>query len=302
MQLFIFVDLPWYWDKSISLAFGILQALLISLLMYLFVNKAIVKRQKIGRSLNNEGVQRVTADDGKLTKNDIDLLFGYGNNPSPKEIKLCFLSGAGFLSRFEEDLVKAIKRGCDIKILVASPVGSHFFDDYKNRYDIQTDVLVDYYAEAFLSNNYDDSFLEKEDFMIALGKKEKHNLSKRDLKKEFYKFFTEHQTGDSVGQIFTVNEIVQRISKKTKGDCSGSIKIRYYKDEYRMPLILSKHDPHKKKPGCVRLWTNMTAPTDETRDSISLYFQTNDNQKGKFVESMDNYFDYLWDYYDLEKK
>ena len=92
-HLIVFSDLPWYWDKLISLAFGITQALVIALLTFVIVNNAVAKRQKIGTSLNKEGVQRVKGDNGNLTKSDENIFFGKNGNPIPTEIKLCYLSG-----------------------------------------------------------------------------------------------------------------------------------------------------------------------------------------------------------------
>ena len=291
-------DLPWYWDKTVSLALSIVQSLLIAGLTFLIVNNAFAKKQKIGASLNKEGVQRVTSNDGRLTNNDVNLLFGKGNNPKPTEIKLCYITGYGFLRVFQKDIINVIKAGCNVKILVASPKTSYFFDRYHKGESIFVDDLVEYYSKAAFDKTKYHSFLEKEDFMMALSGRNLDNLNEHEVKKIFKEFFTEHQDGDNVGQIFKIIKLVDMLSNSVKDiDGAGNIELRFYEDEYRMPITLAKFDRYKKKPAHTVLWTNITAPIDETRDSISLYFQKYDSDSGKFVDSIDTYFDYLWDCY-----
>lgn len=295
-------DLPWYWDKILTLVVAVIQAIAITILTKIIVDSAITKKQKIGASLNKEGVQRVVSSDGKLTKQDINLLFGYGKNPVPKEINLCFLSGVGFIRKFYSDLKHVILKGCNVKILLADPRNSHFYNKYKNGETITPEELAKYYSEAYLDNySFNDSFLEKEDFMIALGRKNFEVLEEEELYQIFLDFFTKHQTNDSVHQIFQAMQMVDNlkldVQKQDGNGVAGNIEVRFYKDEYRMPITLAKFEKTEKKSACVMLWTSITAPIEETADSISLFFSKNDSDDGKFVESIESTFSYLWDYY-----
>lgn len=124
IALNVFMQEPDDWRK---LAFDLMNALLSAIVVGLIIStftKVIAERllsvKKNDRKLAGFGVREI----GTGESSNKDRLDMFGNpllGKYPKEIKLFFITGNGFINRFRADIIKAVVEGnCRIKILIAS--------------------------------------------------------------------------------------------------------------------------------------------------------------------------------------
>lgn len=110
-------------ELALDLMNSLLSAIVVGFVISTFtkiITDRFVAIQKNNKRLASFGIEEIST--GVSSKRDCTELFGNGLlNDYPKEIKLLFVTGNGFMAHFESDLVRAISCGdCDVKILIAS--------------------------------------------------------------------------------------------------------------------------------------------------------------------------------------
>lgn len=289
-----------YADKLIGLILAIAQALMIAFITGVVLNRAFQKEKAIGKSLKEYGIERVKTDKGTLSSRDCHVAFGLGGHAVPRELCLCFITGNAFFRDYERQagyLSSLAARGCRIRILLANPYQAkvaQLWDRQKTSDDVP-DKVVDYYYRLLMGLEQTTSFVERTFLMLTYRMVETclddAEMCKARLRDKLQK------NKDHVTHVRTVQQMLSASAQKA--DHGGSIELRYYTDEYQMPIILAKMDAAGKKPSKTLVWTNINAPIKETSESINVFAAKEEGAAG-FVEDVEKSFEYLWRTYPRE--
>ncbi len=284
-------------DKGIDLGFAIVQALLIASFTTFFLNRLFIKQKNIGKGLSEYGIAKVNIGKGTLNRKDVHILFGLSGRQRPREIKLCFITGFAFLRDYQPLLEEVVSHGTKVKLLLGNPTRGTFYNAYKvaGTMDITlfVDDILNYYLPKYQKDcNQLTCFLERE-FLMLSHNKIKH-VKDDAAKKKLLKHLIE-DAGDDVWQVYLAEQRVKQINAHAKN--GGGIELRFYEDEYQMPIIMAKYDTFKKKDGKTLLWSNMNAPIKETSESINVFCKRKDSDANPYLEDVETTFDYLFNLY-----
>ena len=92
------------------------------------ISNDIYKVKKNDDKMRKIGIYQI--GEGKLDHKQTNIMFGGKGYDYPIELKFLFISGDNFTKAFKSNMIEAIKKGCNIKYLVADPVKSK---DYLSR-------------------------------------------------------------------------------------------------------------------------------------------------------------------------
>lgn len=283
-----------YADKLIGLILAISQALMIAFITGIVLNRAFQKEKAIGKSLKEYGIERVKTNKGTLSAQDCHVVFGLGGHAVPRELCLCFITGNAFFRDYERNagyLASLAARGCRIRILLANPnqaKAAQLWDEQITSADVP-DEVVEYYFRLLKGLYKTTSFIERTFLMLTYRMVENCIDDEESCKALLRRRLRE--TKDHVMHVRTAQQLLSAAAHKS--DHGGSIELRYYIDEYQMPIIMAKTDATEKKPARTLVWTNMNAPIQETSDSINVFAVKNEGTAG-FVEDVEKSFEYLW--------
>ncbi len=303
-----------YADEIVGIIIAIFQAVLIAIITKILLDRAFRDQRLIGKNLQKYGIRKVRADKGgTLSKTGQDIAFGLNGKLIPHKLDLCFITGFGFFRDYQVRtgyLKKLIANGCKIRVLLGNPNRGTYADykceDFEN--EGNRDEIVDYYYNIVTKKTRAQSFLERAYAMLISEKiKQKSgdydiNLLRERLSIEADKRKVSQNNGDHNYQVKYVTKIIEEIDKY-KGN-GGSIELRYYEDEYQMPIIMaSSYTDNKSKlrnEETVYLWTSINAPIKETSESINVFCSVNVDDKSNaiFINDVSKSFDYLWNLYE----
>lgn len=284
-------------DKIASIPFAVIQALIIGFFTSIILNRIFLKEKNIGKKLRDYGIERISAyGDGTLSKKDANVFFGRRGHPAPREIHLCFITGNRFLQDYKEEIKKLAKNGCKIKVLIADPTASSTYNYPDSNYMIPSKKigeLANYYCEILFGLQLGTCFCERSFAMLDSNCSNNRDECIKEFRTKLKK------AGDHTCQIKRITNLLYSINTENK---NGNIEIRYYTDEYQMPIILAEYDTQKKREAKTRLWTNINAPVRETIESINVYSESSESRDGTFVNDVAASFNYLWNKYDKKQK
>ena len=295
----------------------VIQAIIIGLIQGMILSNVFLKERKIGKRLSTYGINDVKVDNGELNAHSQRLLFAEGVNSAPSKVRLWFLTGVGFFMDYRKRMFKLIDDNkCDIQILVEDISDCSCLDCY----DVNGDgrILEDK-VETLVNRYYDiiegkikNVIYSESTFLMLIDHKYNKYLEDKSKKEEKVKdkireiLISRDYHGDHTSQILYIDNLVKN-AKPNK----GTIEVRHYKDEYRMPMIIGEF--HQERDGMfvrawnkllsrpnediIRVWTNFNAPATETRDSISIKAEKYDGEKAEFVVDCVKSFDYVWNKY-----
>lgn len=300
-------------DKILSIFIAVIQAMLIALITKKFVDKAFQEQRLIGKNLQEYGIKKVSADKGgTLSKSARKVVFGLDGRLYPEKLDLCFISGHGFFRDYETKagyLSDLVKNGCKIRVLLANPYRGKFKDwsEKKLSSPEYLDEIVDYYYSVVSNDIKAQCFLERSYAMLIKEKVlDENNSNKLSKEKLIKRLSFDPAVGDCCGDhIYQVKNIANMCKKiNASAQKGGNIEIRFYEDEYQMPIIKAtsfideKH--YSRNEEMVLLWTNVNAPIKETSESINVFCSVNINDENNttFISDVTKTFEYLWDLYD----
>ncbi len=305
-----------YWgEKGVDILTALIASFTTAALVALFLDKAFKRSKKLGDSLVKSGIDKIEYVSGKMSRRDRSILFGLNNKTKPIELNLCFLTGDNFFLDYYDYLQQLLDNDCKIKLLIANPFDSKRYQKYlKNiseSFDNNTndccekdkkDIANLYYEYSMFKNEKlnDLCYLERTYLMVSSQIIENKSESKF---KDFYFNLNEEskqevwlerisKTGDHIMQIALVTTLVNKLNNDSKG---SKIEIGYYKDEYRIPIILAKYNNHDREE--MFLWTNMNAPVKETTKSVNVFGKATENDDSTYITDVMKSFDYLFDRY-----
>ncbi|MGE4321145.1 MAG: hypothetical protein AB7E61_06835 [Acholeplasmataceae bacterium] len=305
-----------YWiEKGVDILTALIPSAATALLAAWFLDKAFKRSKNLGDSLVKSGIDKIEYASGKMSRRDRSILFGLNNKIKPIEVCLCFLTGDNFFLDYYDYLQQLLDNDCKIKLLVANPFDSKRYDKQlermsdsfeKNTYtcceEDKKDVANLYYEYSMLSNNKlnDLCYLERTYLMVSSQIIEKisentykdfyANLDEESKQKVWFERIS--KTGDHIMQVALVTKLVEKLNQDSKG---SKIEIGYYKDEYRIPMILAKYNNNDREE--TLLWTNMNAPVKETTKSVNVFGKTTENDDSTYITDVMKSFDYLFDRY-----
>ena len=300
-------------NELTALLFAIIQALLIALITKNALDRALQKERQIGKSLKDYGVEKVKSGDGKMSPQHVNIAFGLRGHRIPSEIDLCFISGRSFFGDFKDYIIRAVANGCKVRILLANPYSGIIYEKWKSAIDdgdmtkLKSDAYVEdvanlYYkllVEHDTSTLRNASFIERSDAMLFYSKidilgNEKSSCIE-NLKGELSKY------GDHRYQVLVIKVMLAELKEKLEREGirlrDDAVELRYYSDEYRLPITLVKKAAEKRKHAVTLLWTNMNAATREATESINIFCKVKESDVSLFVSDIENSFNYLWNCY-----
>lgn len=302
----------YFLDKGIVLLIAIVQAVVITIITNILLNRLLRKQQKIGVSLAKYGIDKVSESKKGLLGNSSKILFGLSGHQKPKIVKLCFITGFNFIKDFELELENLVKNGTDVKILLGSTANSQFSSSYESNLKLEnlseySENIAQYYTDLLFSNKTSTNFLENSFAMLEYNKCIKKIKEPFNHSVEYQKKFKEQLKknielyGDHVFQIYHGKKIIDKINEKydkKQNESYGKIYLAHYIDEYRMPMIIAEFDYlNKKNQTRTLLWTNINAPVVETHESINIFCQEDESESKPYINDVVNSFDYLWQKY-----
>ncbi len=302
-------------DEFVGIVIAVLQAVLIAIITKILLDRAFKDQRLIGKNLQKYGIKKVRADrGGTLSKSGVDIVFGLNNKLYPNKLDLCFITGFGFIRDYEVRagyLKKLISNGCKIRILLGNPNTGKYADYKYTDFEDEkvVDELTEYYYDVLNKKIRPQSFLERS-YAMLISMKVKMNedgeydkkLLKEYLSIESDKRKVSKRHGDHNFQVKYAAHLIENLAKYA--DNGGSIELRFYEDEYQMPIIMASSYTDKKgkqrNEETIYLWTNMNAPIKETSESINVFCSVNsdDTDNATFIDDVCKSFNYLWDLYD----
>ena len=293
-------------DHLVSLVFGVLQGTIVGIIVGTILKEAYREAMSIGINLSDYGIKKVSvAENGKLDQKSRNALFGTGLGlrpvKKPDRIRLCFISGYNFINYFEKEIVDLITYGTKIELLIAGPSPTEEEKLFDFNVVAEDNVFVETQQNKYIQMYKDDegaSFGDRIFLMLSSGKDSKKgdNTVENRICQLVY---DNRKKGDCRMEIINTVKIVEELRKNTNTD---NIRIRFYKDEYRMPIILANYDGNdvasKKPEVTARLWTNIGMPIREAMDTVSIYAEKLNDTRNKIVDDSELYFSYLWDKYE----
>lgn len=310
-----------YWaDVTVNVIAGAITAIITAAITSWMLDKAFRKSKYLGDSISKAGIEKIDYTSGRMTQKDRNILFGLKGNQMPNELKLCFITGDNFFKDNFDNLVNLVKNGRIIKVLIGNPNlckhAENYFKEFSSDHSLDelhcSDDDKEKLANIYLELNElhgDDlrklSYLERTYLMVSKDiidrkVKEKYvNLKyselSNDKKKEIW-IDRISSTGDHVMQAVLVTRMIEKINKESVN--GGKIELRYYHDEYRIPITLAEYyadGAHKE--GKMMLWTNMNAPVRETTKSVNVFGIDNFEEDATYVNDVKCTFDYLFEKY-----
>jgi hypothetical protein len=302
-----------YGDKIISLIIAVAQAVIIAVITKMVLDKAFQEQRTIGKNLQEYGIKKVKSEKsgGTLNKSGCDIVFGLNGKPIPLQLDLCFITGNSFMLDFQTRtnyIKRLIENGCQVRILLANPFRGNFAEysvaDYEN--ENKLDATIDYYYKLLNNEIASQSFLERAYMMLIRpnvtrsgGSIDKAKL-KEYLSIETDKCKVSIHNGDHGYQVKFIKDMCDEL--KQYGANGGSIELRFYEDEYQMPIIMATSHMHcnqNHNEEMIYLWTNINAPIRETKDSINVFCSASidDKESATFLNDVSKSFDYLWNLY-----
>lgn len=309
--MFDFSDIN-FADKLISILVAILQAILISALTGFVLNRSFRRERNMGKNLNRHGIIEIkSAKGGTMSTSDHDIAFGLNGKAVPYELNLCFLTGYHFFKDFEQKegyLSSLVQRGCHVKILIANPDNGPFSDlSYEELMTSENiDIRTDYYFRQLAERPDEEDFLTRSFVMLIYTKvadeiadlRTSNNEYDKQLLTEKIKSKIKKVIVDSGDHLQNARYAERLFAHVNDGAPKGKLEMRYFVDEYQMPIIYCKTTEGDKHANY--LWTNINAPIRETKESINVsgkIFPDDDN-KNNFVKDVEMTFDYLWNKYE----
>ena len=291
-------------DKSVGLLIGVFQAVIIAIITGYLINKAFIKQKAIGSKLSTYGIDKVSIHTGTLRPGDVNVLFGMHGHVCPVELKLCFITGNAFFRDYELNLKHLVENGTKVKVLLGDPDFATFSKYYAETLsqDKYIDKVTDYYMSIYFEGVQPKTFLEREFVMLTYNKLKKfiNEPERENFRRELKSLIS--KDGDDVYQVFKVAKRLEAINAYARN--GGGIEVRYYTDEYQMPIILARfvsQDGKHGSNGKTLLWTNMNAPIKETSESINIHCVRKADEEAPYVDDTELSFDYLFEHYKNSK-
>lgn len=304
-----------YWvDAVVNLIIELIPAVITALLAAYVLDRAFKKSKRLGDSLVKSGIDNIEYANGKMKKRDQSILFGLNHRNVPVEVCLCFLTGDNFFLDYYNKLLNLLNHNCEVNILIANPFESKRSKTYLEKYPTSFDrekslckeddkkQLGKLYYEYYLNKekHNDLCYLERTYLMVSKDEIEEISESEYNLlydeldDNQKLKVWEERvsKTGDHVMQAVLVTKIVESLNEKSTG---SKINLKYYKDEYRIPIILAKFQKDFDEE--VFLWTNMNAPVQETTKSVNVFGKATDETDTSYITDVMKTFDYLFGRY-----
>ena len=296
----------------------IIKAVIIFFLTTIFgliiTNKLSIIKEN-NKHLSNYGIKEIGAHgNADLKFLDKVRLFGHFNAEKPTELCFFFMTGNAFFRKYLKTLTSLAIEGCQINILVSDYSSCRFRSKIDNSLDAdkkETAVAerVAYYRDIVCGNDSGQCFLDRttamlaaKDFSLLISDNPNDTESAQArLKEHIVTNQHEHsiQIAELINKVNAANKTIK--NQKTKdAKNSKQIKIRFYKDEYRFPIMIAKYEQSKKnnkKRVYKRVWADITAPVQEARESIKIFAEAKGNKEAPFVDCVINSFDYVWNRY-----
>lgn len=302
-------------DKVINLFFAVIQAIMIALITKSALDRALRKEKEIGKRLKDYGVESVKSGDGKMLAAHVNLAFGLRGHQIPNEIDLCFITGRAFFRDFQQKtdyIGRAIDRGCSVRVLLANPYCGVLYEKWKDiieKGDLESlrtgayvkDVAQHYYqmlTEGTDGPMRNAAFIERSDAMLIHSK----IMGIIDDQVACLKTLEDviGERGDHRYQVLQIERMLQELSERAERG-GGHIEVRYYTDEYRLPVTLVRKNAKEMKAAVTLLWTNMNAAIRETTESINIFCKVKETETSAFVADIEETFEYLWNRYPNRK-
>ena len=309
-----------YWaDVGVDIAVGVISALITAAVTTWLLDKAFRKSKYLGDSIKKAGIEKIDYTSGKMSQKDRNILFGLKGNQMPNELKICFITGDNFCKDNFENLADLVKNGRTIKALIGNPYCSERATEYFKKFTADSPLaelqcseedkmaLADLYLR--LNELHGDDlrnlcYLERTYLMVSKEiierkAKEKYSAAYNKLtpqeKREVW-LSRISSTGDHVMQAVLVTRMLELVKKQAAN--GGKVDLRYYHDEYRIPITLAEYYAENgQKENRLMLWTNMNAPVRETTKSVNVFGIDKFEEGATYVNDVNISFEYLFDKY-----
>lgn len=284
-------------DKTINFGIAIVQAIIIALITGLVLNNVFQRERAIGKGFSKYGIKSIKNSSGTISLNDTRVLFADGKDfQVPYELNLCFISGSNFFNDYYDRIKSLVERGCRVKILLGNPRISGIPESYRENPKEHVNEYFEYYWDIIKNRKPALCFQERNYVMLVTPKIKRCGKDDESMKKALLTIL--QREGDHIDQVREVSERLKSINTKSNG--LGKIDIRYYQDEYQIPIILACFNAIQSEKAKMLLWTNFKAPVRETMESINVHAMMIEGEKNRFVDDVKKSFDYLWETYDIE--
>lgn len=312
-----------YWaNVAVDVIFGVVSALITAVITSWLLDRAFRKSRDLGESLKKVGIEKIDYSSGTMKRKDRNILFGERGNPKPNELKICFITGDNFCKDNFENLINLVKNGRTIKALIGNPKDCDRSEEYFKRFSEKkfedlhcTDEDKDKLATLYVKYNelHGDElrklcYLERTYLMVSkdiIERKSKlkylrpyKNLNLEEKKQIWVERIS--STGDHVMQAVLVTRMFDLINAESEN--GGKADLRYYHDEYRIPIILAEfYCDCKSNENKLMLWSNINAPVRETTKSINVFGVDKCEEDPTYVNDINYTFEYLFEKYPSQK-
>ncbi len=299
-------------EKLIELIFAIIQALIIAYIAKNAFDRILQKEKAIGKRLKDYGIESVKSSDGKMTPDHEHIAFGQRGYDKPTEMDLCFITGRMFFQNFQfknniNYIGELVQNDCRVRVLLVNPYDGIIYRKFKKhidngdldflKQDTYINVVADFYYKIIVKNDpyllKNSSFIERTEAMLLRSMVKPNENSKEKCIKIIKNHISEY--GDFRYQVLYNKIGLEKLNERAS--TYGSIEVRFYADEYRMPITLVKKNANKNKEATTFLWTNMNAATRETTDSINIFFKVKESKRSELVDDIEETFRCLWNRY-----
>ncbi len=299
-------------EKLIELIFAIIQALIIAYITKNAFDRILQKEKAIGKRLKDYGIESVKSSDGKMTPDHEHIAFGQRGYDKPTEMDLCFITGRMFFQNFQfknniNYIGELVQNDCRVRVLLVNPYDGIIYKKFKKhidngdldflKQDTYINVVADFYYKIIVKNDpyllKNSSFIERTEAMLLRSMVKPNENSKEKCIKIIKNHISEY--GDFRYQVLYNKIGLEKLNERAS--TYGSIEVRFYADEYRMPITLVKKNANKNKEATTFLWTNMNAATRETTDSINIFFKVKESKRSELVDDIEETFRCLWNRY-----
>ncbi len=279
-----------FWEKFIYESIRSIILVLITAFITSMVANKVFKSTRLSNNLGHYGIKYVGSHgNARLRRQDIAKLFGIMSEIKPTELCFFYITGNLFFNDYlEKYIVPLAQKGCHVKILVADYRNSRFVNE-DGELVASNEEMISYYRKVISGVEKGGSFLDRS---TAL-------LGNRGLFGAYSSTaFIEKR--NHVKQAIEISRLIKRVNAENEKKLFyHKIEVRYYLDEYRIPLTIAKY-----KDGNVltRVWTNLANPIQEAVESINVYAEQTkfdyDNESAAFVINSVASFDYVWKRYE----
>lgn len=303
-------------DKLINLLLAVIQAVVIALITKNALDRALRKEKEIGKRLKDYGVESVKSGDGKMSDEHLNLAFGLRGHQIPNEIDLCFITGRAFfrdLQQKNDYIGRAVEHGCKVRVLLANPYCGVLYEKWKDiiekgdmeglRTGDYVKAVAQYYYQMLTEETNsimrNAAFIERSDAMLIHSKIKETIDDQSACLKALEEVLG--RLGDHRYQVLQIEKMLQELSERADRG-GGHVEVRYYTDEYRLPVTLVRKNATEYKEAVTLLWTNMNAAIRETTESINIFCKVKETETSRFVKDIEDTFEYLWNRYPNPKK